>query len=140
MRATHGHIGGHVQGGQLRKSHHAHFADGDLPHPHSTRDRSMTAPEWTVPGYTEVSELGTGSQGRVVLAQRDDDDEFVAIKYLEPGLLQDTEEAEAFRREAEMLAQLDDPNVAHLINYAESDNGAAIVMEPITGVTLRKIL
>jgi eukaryotic-like serine/threonine-protein kinase len=97
-------------------------------------------PDWKVPGYTELSVLGSGSFGEVMLARHDESGLPVAIKYLRPDLLTDQGFAAMFRAEAELLASLDDPNVVRLYEYVESPSGAAIVMELIDGVTLRAIL
>jgi serine/threonine protein kinase len=96
--------------------------------------------EWDAPGYTEVRELGSGGFGDVVLARHDASGTLVAIKYLHRTLLDDPEFAGMFRAEARVLASLDDPNVVRLYEYVESPSGAAIVMEPIDGVSLREIL
>jgi len=97
-------------------------------------------PAWTVPGYTEVRALGSGGFGNVVLARHDASGALVAIKYLRADLLADQEFTEMFRGEAAVLASLDDQNVVRLYEYVESLSGAAIVMELIGGVSLRRIL
>jgi len=97
-------------------------------------------PEWKVPGYTELKRIGSGGFGDVVLARHDASGTLVAIKYLRHALLADPEFAEMFRREAAVLASLDDPNVVRLYEYVESPSGSAIVMELIGGVSLREIL
>ncbi|GAA3206294.1 hypothetical protein GCM10010468_21730 [Actinocorallia longicatena] len=80
--------------------------------------------------------LGTGAQGRVVLA-RDTGGREVAVKYLsaldERGL-------ELFRREAELLSLLDDPHVVRLERVVEDEGRAALVLEYVQGVTLRRVL
>jgi len=96
--------------------------------------------EWNVPGYTELKELGSGGFGSVVLARHDASGTLVAIKYLRADLLTDPEFVRMFRGEAQVLASLDDPNVVRLYEYIESPLGAAIVMEPVDGVSLREIL
>ena len=97
-------------------------------------------PDWKVPGYTELKELGSGGFGEVVLARHDSSGTLVAIKYLRRNLLADQEFVEMFRGEATVLASLDDPNVVRLYEYVESPSGAAIVMDLIGGVPLREIL
>ncbi|MFC7713609.1 protein kinase domain-containing protein [Nonomuraea recticatena] len=88
-----------------------------------------------VPGYTEIRELGHGGAGRVMLAVRDTDRLPVAVKHLsDPDLI------ERFRAEAVLIAGLDSPHIARLMEYAEDDEGAAIVMELVDGVTLRHLL
>jgi eukaryotic-like serine/threonine-protein kinase len=97
-------------------------------------------PQWQVPGYTELSQLGSGGFGVVMLARHDESGVLVAIKYLNPDLLADQEFTTLFRGEAQTLAALDDRNIVRLYEYVESQSGAAIVMELIDGVTLRAIL
>jgi eukaryotic-like serine/threonine-protein kinase len=97
-------------------------------------------PEWSVPGYTELKDLGSGGFGRVVLARHHAAGVLVAIKYLRPDLLADREFARMFRGEATALASIEDPNVVRLYEYVESPAGAAIVMELVEGVSLREIL
>src|SRR6202451_3308410 len=97
-------------------------------------------PEWTVPGYTQLKDLGSGGFGRVVLARHHAAGVLVAIKYLRADLLGDAMFAEMFRGEATALASVEDPNVVRLYEYVESPAGAAIVMELIDGVCLREIL
>ncbi|MGW5682040.1 protein kinase domain-containing protein [Nonomuraea sp. NPDC003754] len=88
-----------------------------------------------VPGYTEIRELGHGGTGRVMLALRDTDRLPVAIKHLS-----DPELVDRFRTEAALVAGLDNPHIARLLEYVEGDRGAAIVMELVDGVTLRRLL
>ncbi|MFF0003038.1 serine/threonine-protein kinase [Streptomyces tibetensis] len=95
---------------------------------------------WAVPGYTESLELGAGAGGRVVLAVHEETGVPVAVKYLSeslrtrPGFVRD------FRAEARLLGGLESPHVAGLYEYVESPDGAAIVMELVDGVPLRKLL
>ena len=96
---------------------------------------------WRVSGYTELRELGSGAQGRVVLARRRGSGEIVAIKYLAAAEGADPRALETLRREAETLARVADPNIAGLYHYAEMPGaGAAIVMEAVDGVSLRRVL
>jgi eukaryotic-like serine/threonine-protein kinase len=96
--------------------------------------------EWGVPGFTGLRTLGSGGSGEVVLARHDASGTPVAIKYLPPYLLADTEFARLFRAEAAVLATVDDPHVVRLYEYVESLACAAIVMEFVDGVGLREIL
>ncbi|MGK5532015.1 serine/threonine-protein kinase, partial [Streptomyces sp. URMC 129] len=99
-----------------------------------------TGDEWTVPGYTESRELGTGASGRVVLAVHDATGTPVAIKYLNERYRANETFRAAFRREAELLGALGSPHVAALYEYVEAPTAAAIVMELIDGITLRTLL
>ncbi|TDB87072.1 serine/threonine protein kinase [Actinomadura sp. KC216] len=95
--------------------------------------------EWRVAEFIEVRELGAGAQGRVVLARHRTAGTPVAIKYLtrRPG---DDEALERLRAEAVLLGQVSDPYVARLYRMVESPHGAAIVMEAVDGVSLKRVL
>jgi serine/threonine-protein kinase len=45
-----------------------------------------------------------------------------------------------FRDEVNMLARVANSHVARLFEYAETPQGAAIVMEAVNGVSLRDVL
>jgi len=64
----------------------------------------------------------------------------VAVKYLAEALTGDAGFRAAFRAEAEILAGLDVPHVARVRRYVESAQGAAIVMDLVGGVALRRVL
>lgn len=90
---------------------------------------------WQVEGYTELRELGSGAQGRVVLARQDGSGVVVAIKYVTA-----TGQMDGLRAEAQMLARVADPHVATLYQLVTGEQGAALVMEAVDGVSLRTIL
>ncbi|QFG23403.1 serine/threonine-protein kinase [Actinomadura sp. WMMB 499] len=90
--------------------------------------------DWRVSGFTEVLELGRGGQGRVVLARHDTAGTPVAIKYVSAG------DREPLRHEARMLGTVESPHVARLYRLVESDEGVALIMEAVEGVTLREVL
>ncbi|MEV8632939.1 protein kinase [Streptosporangium sp. NPDC051023] len=93
-----------------------------------------------VPGYHEVRELGAGGGGRVVLATYAATGAYVAIKYLNTALRQDHRFLVRFREEARVMVELHDPNVVQFYEYYEDVLDAAIVMELVDGVALRRIL
>ncbi|MQY10477.1 Serine/threonine-protein kinase PknD [Streptomyces sp. RB5] len=95
---------------------------------------------WTVPGYREARELGSGASGRVVLAVHEATGTPVAIKYLSDELWADQNFLQEFRDEAGLLGALDTPYVVKLYDYVESASGAAIVMEVVDGIALRALL
>ncbi|WP_119728261.1 serine/threonine-protein kinase [Thermomonospora amylolytica] len=99
----------------------------------------MDGDGWRVSGFTEIRELGTGAQGRVVLARHEESGTLAAIKYLTRAD-GDTEAVERLRAEARMLARVSDPHVVRLYRFVTSEHGAAIVMEAVDGVSLRKVL
>jgi serine/threonine protein kinase len=60
----------------------------------------------------------------------------VALKVLPPDVANDTERVARFQREAEVLASLNHPNVAHLYGLERSGGTLALVMELVEGRTL----
>ncbi|MFI0356925.1 protein kinase [Actinomadura sp. 9N407] len=90
---------------------------------------------WRLDGFTEVGELGSGAQGRVVLARRGDSDAFVAIKYVTG----DRTRVPA-QHEARLMASVDDEHVARLYELVERPDGVAMVMEAVEGVSLKRLL
>ncbi|MFG1673390.1 protein kinase [Micromonospora sp. NPDC049282] len=95
---------------------------------------------WQLSGYTPVRRLGAGASGSVVLATHDATGTPVAIKYLVRDLGGESSFRVAFRAEARLLGEIDDPHVSRLYEYVESPQGAAIVMELVDGVSLRQML
>jgi Tol biopolymer transport system component len=64
----------------------------------------------------------------------------VAIKTLPDEFSQDPERLARFQREAEALAALNHPNIAHVYGLEESANTRCIVMELVEGETLQQRL
>ena len=96
---------------------------------------------WTVPGYIEERQLGRGASGRVVAAVHETSGQPVAIKYLASHLFRDPAFLDGFREEAELLRSLDVPDVVRIYDYVEmTDQGAAIVMELVDGVSLHQMI
>jgi hypothetical protein len=91
--------------------------------------------KWSLPGYRELTLLGEGGFGRVVLARWEATGEVVAIKYLLAG-----GDRAQFRHEAAILRRVVSPYVARLYTFVETPAGAAIVMEAVPGVSLRAVL
>jgi eukaryotic-like serine/threonine-protein kinase len=88
-----------------------------------------------VPGFTQLTVLGEGGFGRVVLARHDASGRVVAIKYLHG-----TGDRAQFRHEAAILRRVVSQHVARLYEFVETPAGAAIVMEAVPGVSLKEIL
>ena len=104
------------------------------------RDLFPEAPEESLVGrqfgaYQIIREIGRGGLGAVYLAARADDEyrKEVAIKLVRRGL--DTEDIlRRFRNERQILAQLDHPNIARLIDGGTTDEGLPyFVMEYVNG-------
>src|SRR6266498_1499938 len=64
----------------------------------------------------------------------------VAIKVLPPMFAGDAERLARFTREAQTLASLNHPNIAHIHGLEESDGARALVMELVDGEDLSTII
>ncbi|MCW2945585.1 MAG: Serine/threonine protein kinaselike protein [Actinoallomurus sp.] len=95
---------------------------------------------WTVPGYRHVRTLGEGSSGTVVLAVHEATGAPAAIKYLSDQLRSDQIFLNRFRSEAQLMSELDDPNLVRFYEYVEAPGAAALVMELVDGVTLSRLI
>ena len=94
----------------------------------------------TIGAYRIEKEIGRGGMGAVYLAARADAqfEKQVAVKLIKRGL--DTDEIiRRFRHERQILAHLDHPNIARLIDGgATSDGKPFLVMDYVEGLPLMK--
>src|SRR5262245_539642 len=85
--------------------------------------------------YKILREIGRGGMGRVYLAERADGqfEQTVAIKILKRGL--DTDEVlQRFLRERQILARLEHPNIARLLDGGATEDGRPfLAMELVQG-------
>lgn len=88
--------------------------------------------------YKITREIGRGGMGAVYLAQRDDEEfkQRVAIKLVKRGL--DTDDIiRRFRHERQILAALNHPNIARLLDGGTTESGLPyFVMEYVEGLLL----
>ncbi len=105
---------------------------------HITSGGGADASERRIGPYRLVRELGQGGMGTVFLAVRDDDvfHKRVAVKLLKRGM--DTDAiVQRFRAERQILAGLDHPNIARLLDGGTTDDGLPyLVMEYVEGAPL----
>ncbi len=88
----------------------------------------------TVGAYRLLREIGQGGMGTVYLAERTDDipHEPVALKLVRSGL--NREAVARFQRERELLARLNHPNIARLLDGGDTETGwLYLVMEYVEG-------
>src|SRR5712671_6787745 len=86
--------------------------------------------------YEITAHLGSGGMGDVYQATDLKLKRNVAIKLLPGAFSSDPERLSRFRREAQVLASLNHPNIAHIYGLEESANTRCIVMELVEGETL----
>jgi serine/threonine protein kinase len=90
--------------------------------------------------YKVIREIGRGGMGTVYLAARADEEfqKRVAIKLVTTGFDHETI-IQRFRNERQILAGLDHPNIARLLDGGTTESGAPyFVMEYIEGQTIRE--
>jgi len=87
--------------------------------------------------YKITAHLGTGGMGEVYQAIDSKLGRRVAIKLLPAAFASDAERLSRFRREAQVLASLNHPNIAHIYGLEESGETRCIVMELVEGETLQ---
>ena len=80
--------------------------------------------------------LGTGGMGEVYRARDNKLQREVALKVLPEQFAQDPERVARFRREAQVLAQLNHVNIAAIYSVEESGGTHFLVMELALGETL----
>ena len=87
--------------------------------------------------YEILGHLGTGGMGEVYRARDNKLQREVALKVLPKVFARDPERVARFRREAQVLAQLNHPNIAAIYSVEESGGTHFLVMELALGETLR---
>src|SRR6266487_6530427 len=86
--------------------------------------------------YEIVAPLGAGGMGEVYRATDTNLKRQVAIKVLPTSVAVDADRLARFQREAEVLARLNHPNIAHIHGLEKTDGTLALVMELVEGPTL----
>jgi hypothetical protein len=88
--------------------------------------------------YETLERIGGGGMADVFRAHDRMLDRDVAVKILRPMFATDPEFLERFHREAEALGAIEHPNIVRVLDFgARSDDGPFIVMELVSGGTLR---
>ncbi|MCA0457950.1 MAG: protein kinase [Chloroflexi bacterium] len=64
----------------------------------------------------------------------------VALKVMHPNLASQDALKQRFLQESRMLSRLDHPNIVHVLSYDNVDNELFMVMELITGISLRQYM
>ena len=90
--------------------------------------------------YLILARLGEGGMGRVYLGEHMKMNRQCAIKVMNPNLVNDTDSATRFAREASNAARILHPNVAAVFDYGDADKIVYLVMEFVDGEPLSTIL
>jgi Tol biopolymer transport system component len=90
--------------------------------------------------YQVLSRLGAGGMGEVFRGRDTRLHRDVAIKVLPASFAQDAERVARFRREAQLLAALNHPNIAAIHGLEEADSLLALALELVEGEDLAERL
>src|ERR1041384_5293296 len=86
--------------------------------------------------YEIISALGAGGMGEVYRARDTKLNREVPLKILPESFATDHDRLERFKREAQVLASLNHPNIAAIYGLEDSGSTRALVMELVEGPTL----
>ena len=86
--------------------------------------------------YKILAPLGAGGMGEVYRAHDTTLGRDVALKILPESFVQDSDRLARFKREAQVLASLNHPNIATIYGFEASDGVKALVLELVDGPTL----
>src|ERR1043166_4698751 len=93
----------------------------------------------TTLGIYEIrSQIGAGGMGEVYLARDTKLQRDVAIKVLPEQFAHDPDRLARFRREAQLLASLNHPNIATIHGLEDANGSHFLVMEYVPGETLQQ--
>ena len=92
----------------------------------------------TLFNYNIIKILGEGGMSRVYLGEDPTTHQLVAIKELLPNLAHSKDLRERFRREAQIMAKLDHPNIVKLLKFEETVTSFYLIMEYVDGMDLEQ--
>src|SRR5580704_14400821 len=98
------------------------------------------APGTKLGPYEILAPLGAGGMGEVYRAHDSLLGRDVAIKVLPSEFIRDPDRLARFRREAQLLASLNHPNIATIHGLEDSGGSSCLVMELVLGQTLAERL
>ena len=92
------------------------------------------------PDYQLMKKLGAGGMGTVFLAKHTESQQILAIKTIISRLKEDPDFIGRFHRESKVLAGLDHPHIAKVLDSGDSGDTCYMTMEYVQGPSLAKLL
>jgi serine/threonine-protein kinase len=105
----------------------------------SCQEKIKSQPQ-LIPGYQIIQELGRGSMGVVHLAIRTEDGTAVALKTITPAVAPTPADIGRFQREAQILYELDHPNIVALRDVGEANGRLFFAMDYVFGTDAGRLL
>ena len=90
--------------------------------------------------YEILAAIGAGGMGEVYRARDTKLNRDVALKVLPEAFTADPDRRARFTREAQVLASLNHPNIAHIHGFEDAGPTSALVMELVDGPTLAELI
>src|SRR5215510_10294199 len=86
--------------------------------------------------YEILAPIGAGGMGEVYRARDTKLNREVALKIVPESFALDSDRLARFKREAQVLASLNHPNIAAIYGFEDSESIQALVLELVEGPTL----
>src|SRR4051794_20004796 len=90
--------------------------------------------------YKVIEAMASGSMGLVYKAERVPVGKLVAIKFLHAPFANDSEFLARFERETRVMSRLNHPNCVSVVDFGVWDGAPYLVMEYVSGTTLRALI
>ena len=90
--------------------------------------------------YLVTGKIGQGGIAEIFRGRQESLARDVAIKILSPNLLSDADIVRRFERESMVIAQLNHPNIVHVIDRGKAGTRYYFVMEYVDGASLREVI
>jgi len=103
-------------------------------------EKLIQSTEQQIAEFRIIRELGRGGMGIVYLAHDEVLGRQIALKVLNPSLMNSHQAVSRFRNEAQAVAALKHPGIVPIYRYGESNGVHYLVMEYIDGLTLTQKL
>ena len=114
---------------------------GVVPEPlDPTQSHPTLIPGQRIGSYEVIAVLGAGAMGEVYRAHDTKLNRDVALKVLPKLFALDSDRLARFKRESQMLAALNHPNIAAIYGLEESQGEQALVLELVDGPTIADVI